>query len=87
MDSNCHTAVLENCLLDISVQYPGAHIICCRDFDARTANVQVDPAPSDESVPCSDTHRPTPIFVENRVSRDMTLNEFGEAFYESLCMF
>ena len=59
---------------------PGAHIICCGDFNARTANVQVDPAPYDESVPCSDKHRPTSIFVENRVSRDMTLNEFGEAF-------
>ena len=84
MDSNCHISVLENCLLDILVQYPGAHIICCGDFNARTANVQVDPAPNDESVPCSDIHRPTLIFVENRVSRDMTVNEFGEAFL-NLC--
>ena len=26
-DSNCHLSVLERCLLDISVQYPGAHIM------------------------------------------------------------
>ena len=84
MDSNCHISVLENCLLDISVQYTGAHVICCGDFNARTANVQVDPAPNDESVPCFDIHRPTSIFVENRVSRDMTVNEFGEAFL-NLC--
>ena len=84
MDSNCHISVLKNCLLDISVQYPGAHLICCGDFNARTANVQVDPAPNDESVPCSDMHLPTSIFVENRISRHMTLNEFGEAFL-NLC--
>ena len=88
-DSNFHISILENCvleicLLDISVQYPGAHLICCGDFNARTANVQVDPAPNDESVPCSDMHLPTSIFVENRISRHMTLNEFGEAFL-NLC--
>ena len=64
--------------------YPGAHKICGGDFNARTANVQVDPAPNDESVPCSHIHRRTSIFVENRVSRDMTRNEFGGAFL-NLC--
>ena len=46
-DCNCHVAALDSCLPDIAQRFPEAHIVCCGDCSARTANIQINSHPKD----------------------------------------
>ena len=74
-DSNCHIAALDSCLLDIAGRFPEALIVCCGDFNARTANIQLNNHPTDLS---TGPRKSTPIFQYIRSSCDGTINDFGE---------
>ena len=81
-DSNCHTAEVEKYICDLLEELGDVNIICNGDFNARTANYQVnrdfvqnyenDMADKIEMLECS------------RISEDSQINDFGKRLLE-LC--
>jgi len=84
-DSNCHIAEVEKCICDLLEEFGDVNIICNGDFNARTANYQVnqdfvqnynnDRADKIEMLECS------------RISQDSQINDFGKRFLELFTLF
>ena len=84
-DSNCHMQEVEKCICDLLEEFGDVNIICNGDFNARTANYQVnqdfvknyenDVADKIEMLECS------------RISQDSQLNAFGKRLLELCTLF
>ena len=83
-DSNCHIAALDSCLLDITERFPKAHIVCCGDVNARTANIQINNHPTDLS---TGPRNSVPLFQYSRSACDGTTNDFGERLLDFCACF
>ena len=83
-DSNCHIAEVEKCICDLE-ELGDVNIICNSDFNARTANYQVnqdfvqnyenDMVDKIEMLECS------------RISQDSQINDFGKRLLELCTLF
>ena len=84
-DSNCHTAEVEKYICDLLEELGDVNIICNGDFNARTANYQVnqdfvqnygnDVADKIEMLECS------------RISQDSQINDFRKRLLELCTLF
>ena len=83
-DSNGHIAALDSCLLDITERFPEVHIVCCGDFNARTANIQINNHPTDLS---TSPRNSVPLFQYSKSSCDGTINDFGERLLDFCACF
>ena len=81
-DSNCHIAEVEKCICDLLEEFGDVNIICNGDFNARTANYQVnqDFVQNYES----DMADKIEMLEYSRISQDSQINDFGKRLLE-LC--
>ena len=66
------------------MRFPEGHIVCCGDFNARTANIQINNHPTDLS---TGPRNSVPLFQYSRSSCDGTINDFGERLLDFCACF
>ena len=80
-ETNCYILEIEQCIGDLLVGNESMEIICNGDFNARTSNIQINREFSD-SDGFDDEWDNVDVFVNNRISHDTEVNEFGRRLLE-----
>ena len=86
-DSNCHIAEVEKCICDLLDEFGDVNIICNGDFNARTANYQVNQdfvQNYENDIYMADKIE---ILECSRISQDSQINDFGKRLLELCTLF